>query len=471
MEGKLGSLSIKLLIDTGASLSIISKGIFNQLIGEHNLDPMTRPVMTANDEPLTVYGKTKVSICIGRNTYQVPVVVAEMNSDGILGLDFMLSNDCILDIARLKMQMQTDVIQLNKEGHFGCYRIAMAENINLPARTEMVVNCNVCLPKGTTMPDGDGLIEPDEGFLSSERGLVGRVLVSNDKMVPVRIMNVSNEVKVVRAGTVIAKLTPVSEVLSKPATSASVKEAKELPLILQDLYNRACEGLDVKQRKHVRKFLIRHSEIFAKDDRDFGRTDLVKHNINTGSKPPIRQPLRRTPVHLQDTVNEHIGDMLKRDVIEPSSSPWASGIVLAKKKDGTTRFCIDYRKLNDATIKDAYPLPRIDDTLDHLAGSCMFSTLDLSSGYWQVEMEPEDRPKTAFITKRGLYQFKEMPFGLCNAPATFERLMETVLSGLQWEMCLVYLDDIIVLGKSFEDMMQNLETVFNSRSEIEGKEM
>ena len=140
-------------------------------------------------------------------------------------------------------------------------------------------------------------------------------------------------------------------------------------MILQDLYNRACEGVDVKQRKHVRKFLIRHSEIFAKDDKDFGRTDLVKHNINTGLKPPIRQPLRRTPVHFHDTVNEHIDDMLKRDVIEPSSSPWASSIVLAKKKDGTTRFCIDYRKLNDATVKDAYPLPRIDETLDHLAGS------------------------------------------------------------------------------------------------------
>ena len=229
MEGKPGSLSIKFLIDAGASLSIISKGIFNQLSGEHHLDPMTRPVMTAHDEPLTVYGKTKVSICLGQNTYQVPVVIAEMNSDGIIGLEFMLSNDCILDIAKLKMRIQTDVIQLYKEGLFGCYRIAMAENIILPARSEMVVNCNVCIPKGTRMPDGDGLIEPDEGFFSSERGIVGKVLVSNDEMAPVRIMNVSNEVKVVRAGTVIAKLTPVSEVLSEPATSASVTEAKELP--------------------------------------------------------------------------------------------------------------------------------------------------------------------------------------------------------------------------------------------------
>ena len=117
--------------------------------------------------------------------------------------------------------------------------------------------------------------------------------------------------------------------------------------------------------------------------------------------------------------------MLERDVIEPSASPWASGIVLVRKKDGTTRFFANYRKLNDATIKDAYPLPRIDETLDHLSKACWFSTLDMSSGYWQVDMEEKDRPKTAFIAKRGLYQFKVMPFGLCNAPATFERLMET----------------------------------------------
>ena len=151
--------------------------------------------------------------------------------------------------------------------------------------------------------------------------------------------------------------------------------------------------------------------------------------------------------------------MLKKGVIEPSSSPWMSPIVLVKKKDGSTCFCVDYRKLNEVTVKDSYSLPRIDDCLDALAGCRWFSTLDLCSGYWQVAMSEEDKPKTAFSTGNGLYQFTVMSFGLCNATATFEWLMEKVLSGLPWEVCLLYLDDIIVHGREFGEAIKRLRIV------------
>ena len=152
--------------------------------------------------------------------------------------------------------------------------------------------------------------------------------------------------------------------------------------------------------------------------------------------------------------------MLHNGVIEPSDSPWSSPVVLVRKKDGSVRFCVDYRRLNNHTRKDSYPLPRINATLEALSGSAWFSTLDLKSGYWQVEMDPGDKEKTAFSTGSGLWNFCVMPFGLCNAPATFERLMDIVLKGLSWTTCLAYLDDIIIHGKTFDDNVQSLRDAF-----------
>ena len=155
-----------------------------------------------------------------------------------------------------------------------------------------------------------------------------------------------------------------------------------------------------------------------------------------------------------------VDNMLSQGIIEPRCGPWASPILLAKKKDGTTRFCVDFRRVNDMTRKDAQSLPRIDDTLDALGGACYFSTLDLASGYWQVEVDSRDREKTEFVTPCELYQFRVMPFGLCNAPATFQWLMEHVLAGLHWTTCLVYLDDIIFFSKPIEQHIEQLSDVF-----------
>jgi len=174
---------------------------------------------------------------------------------------------------------------------------------------------------------------------------------------------------------------------------------------------------------------------------------------------PIRLPPRRMPVVHKEEVHRLIQVMLACEIIQSSTSPWASLIVIVRKKDGSLRFFVDYRKLNAVTKKDAYPLPSIDDTLDTLSGSQWFSTLDLLSGYWQVEVAEGDQEKTAFTTQSGLFEFKVMPFGLCNATATFQRLMDLVFAGVQWSHCLVYLDDIIVVGRSFDNHLQNLSIV------------
>ncbi|GFW48024.1 hypothetical protein TNCV_2402111 [Trichonephila clavipes] len=200
----------------------------------------------------------------------------------------------------------------------------------------------------------------------------------------------------------------------------------------------------LEQKRSAERLLQEFEDVFSRNSSDIGHTTVTQHRIDTADHPPIKQHPRRLPFAKQEEVGTLLREMQENDIIEPSSSPWASPIVLVRKKDGSTRFCVDYRKLNDVTKKDSYPLPRIDDTLDTLSGHKWFSTLDLKSGYWQVEIHPKDREKTAFTSGQGLWQFKVMPFGLCNATATFERLMETVLKGLTFEACLIYLDDVII---------------------------
>lgn len=221
------------------------------------------------------------------------------------------------------------------------------------------------------------------------------------------------------------------------------------------------DDLTVTQKNSARQLLDRYMSIFCSTPKSNGKTKMVKHRVDTGTQMPIRQPPRRLPLAKQHEVNRMVTDMQEAGVIESSNSPWSSPVVLVEKKDGSMRFCIDYRKLNAVTKKDSYPLPRIDDTLDTLSGATMFSTLDLQSGYWQVEVHKEDREKTAFSVGNGLCHFNVMPFGLCNAPATFERLMERVLKGLHWKTCLVYLDDIIIMGKDFDEHLRNLAEVLD----------
>ena len=223
-------------------------------------------------------------------------------------------------------------------------------------------------------------------------------------------------------------------------------------------------GLQPPEMEQLRSLVAEFAHLFALDSTELGRTSITMHEINTGDSRPLRQPPRRIPFALRSKVDSLVEDMLSQGVITPSSSPWASPIVLVAKKDSSTRFCVDYRRLNAVTKLDVHPLPRIDDSLDLLAGTKYFSSLDLASGYWQVGMTEQSQEKTAFATYAGLYEFTVMPFGLCNAPATFQRLMEEVLRGLAREKCLIYLDDVLVIGRTYEEHLDNLREVFTRLS-------
>jgi hypothetical protein len=209
----------------------------------------------------------------------------------------------------------------------------------------------------------------------------------------------------------------------------------QIPSHITHLNEAARSGCETdQQRLRVAELLHKHGDVFSVDENDMGLTHCISHSIPTvPGSCPIRQPPHRLGPEKEKEVEKQIDSLLNRDLIEPSNSAWSSPVVLVRKKDGGWRFCIDYRRLNAVTIQDAFPLPRIDESLDALTGSKFFSTLDLPSGYWQVPLDAEAREKSAFVTRGGLWNWKVLPQGLTSAPATFQRLMEHVLRGLHWK--------------------------------------
>ena len=215
------------------------------------------------------------------------------------------------------------------------------------------------------------------------------------------------------------------------------------------------EQLDEQQKEQL-QFILKEFEDVMKAHP--GQTDLVEHKIPTGDAHPVRLPPYRLPQAYRDTVAKELKEMEEDGIIAPSSSEWSFPIVLVKKKDGSLRMCVDYRRLNSSSPVDAYPMPRIDDIIDRLGEAKYISTLDLTRGYWQVPVAPEDQCKTAFVTPFGLYQYKVMPFGLKGAPATFQRLMDKVINGLQ-EFSAAYLDDIVIFSNTWEAHTKHLRAV------------
>ena len=218
-------------------------------------------------------------------------------------------------------------------------------------------------------------------------------------------------------------------------------------------------ALSEQEQGQVRTLLHKYSDVFSANEGDLGCTNLISHDIPLEDEVPVRQRYRRIRPSEYEAAKAHIHQLLEAQVIRESSSPFASPIVLVKKKDGSLRLCVDYRLLNSKTRKDAFPLPRIEESLDSLSGACWFSTLDLAAGYNQVPVTEKDKIKTAFCTPFGLFEWNRMPFGLCNAPSTFQRLMERIFGDQHCQSLLLYLDDIVVFSSTVTEHVERLESV------------
>ena len=215
-----------------------------------------------------------------------------------------------------------------------------------------------------------------------------------------------------------------------------------------------------KQRRQLQQILWKHGKLF-----DLRQPSTIKatvrHAIETGTHPPTYTPPYRVSYKDEQIQRDEINKLLKQGVIEESNSPWSSPIVLVRKKDGSVRFCIDFRKLNNITTKDAFPLPRIDDIFDHLSQAEYYTTIDFKSGYFQVGLDPKDRPKTAFSTRDQHYQFTVLPQGVTNGPPAFQRIVSQILGPTRWQYSLAYLDDVIIYSPTFEQHLIHLDDIFN----------
>lgn len=460
IQGHIDKTPINFLLDCGAAMSIVH---YQVLPRNCHVTNISMQAVSANGDPLEVMGKVMLAVSLGSFTAkQEFTVVRHLTVDCLLGADFLQTYSAVLDCGN-------SILQLNSEEEHYTIPITLGKQ-PLQAKILTAEDITIRSPRDFTIPGRT--MQLVTGVLDSSLTDINNVLVEPSKGLPthlclarslspvrnctdvmLQLMNISPTPVTVYKGMKLASATPERNVLlvSQDASTADNCNLDDVDL----------SHLAPSEQTQLKQLLVQFADLFAVGDRPIGQTSVVTHSIPT-TGPPIRQPLRRIPEALKSTITKEVTHMLEHNIIRPSSSPWSSPVVMVRKQDGSWRFCVDYRKLNSVTHRDAYPLPRIDSTLDSLAGATYFTTLDLASGYWQVAVDDNDKEKTAFSTLNGHFEFNVMPFGLTNAPATFQRLMACVLAGLTGEECLIYLDDIIVFSSSFEEHLSRLTRVFQA---------
>ena len=408
---KICGVSSHYLIDSGSTSTLLSHRIFQKI------DLPSRPqlkenwfkVKNVNGVDINVYGHADITIRLGKTDYVHQVIVCDISPDGILGEDFLLEHVKKIDYEKYILHTKTDQISCWLGGNSSMIcRVIAEEKTSIPANSSAWVA--VKIPNQEHLKTKTAFIE-SVNPKSPAQPLPGVIQTDTKELRALNIVNCSEETVTVYKNTTLGTCTSIKENENTQATVCNVQAVLEqpstakLPEYLSDLFHRSSINLNENEQNQLKALLIKYQSVFAQSSDDLGFTDRVEHHINTMDAEPIKEPMRRLPMVKRDIEREEVQKMLQKGVIEPSVSPWSSNIVLVKKKDGSTRFCVDYRKLNAVTKKDSSPLPRVDECLDALADSVYFSCMDINAGYWQIAVAKEEREKTAFATSMGLYQF------------------------------------------------------------------
>lgn len=495
----IGGVPVRCLLDTGSNVSTLTESFFREHLHGEDKDlhctAKWLKITAANKLPLPYLGYVELDIeVMGLTVPECGFLIirdgdaADPDSSplGIIGMniaqrcrqlvltEFDTTLGGKLDSVWRDAFHRVQEVEVVKP--LSTARVSGPNKTYVPASSVATIYARV--NKRINGPKSWLLLEP--GNMPLPGGLIPlpTLVSSGDRVFPVQVVNFSVEDVWLPSKAHLGMLHPCQCVESNPCevrfhritvdqeeVTMEQEPKPESDTDLKDLLHRLHVGGTPEQQEKLGALLMKYADVFAACDEDLGYSDRVKHEIPLTDDTPISQPYRRIPPTQFEEVREHISGLLKKGVIQESSSPYASPVVLVRKADGSLRLCVDYRRLNAKTKRDAFPLPRIDESLDALSGAQIFSTIDLASGYHQVAVHEKDRHKTAFITPFGLYQYRRMPFGLCNAPATFQRLMQAIMSDLVFQIVLIYLDDLLVYSSTFHDHLARLETVFKRLKE------
>ena len=478
LVGCIDNTPVPMMIDTGASCSVMSRKVYEMIPIEN------RPKLVFKNCGIkSVSGE--ITKCDGVITYKVDVGdfklpiqfhVVDIHEKVILGMSFLSQFGAVLDTKNGTIEIQGKKIPcIVLNGRPKPRRVYIkGEHIIPPGREVIIPGISKDrrdeIRSNTTI---SMLFEPKTSFLN-EYGLMvcASTIMNSAKTVPIRVFNPSENPIILKGGMegirvgflkpteVVNTVFSKADIVAQVGIDLSKAFDGKMPEHLCKMYQDSCTELTADEQEKVKHLLLSYEDIFSQGEDDVGRTNITEHVIKTKNEVPIKQRPRPLPLKQSEEVERQVQLLLKSGMISISESAWSSPIVCVRKKDGSLRMCVDYRKLNDVTIKDAHPIPPINQSIDALSGSKYFCSLDLVSGYNQVPVHPDSKAKTAFCTRSGLYEYNVMSFGLCNAPATFQRMMEKILNGLHWQVCMVYLDDILVYGKTFQETLERLELVF-----------